>query len=170
MTTNDGDTPIRRDDVSIEDIFRPSGQLLAATTALGRAIEVLVVTKTGHSAIVLDLLIRLRFAPGGRLRGVDLCRQLLKSPGYVSRVIDQAERQGLVSRSPDPSDRRAQLVDITPAGEAALDTFIPGAVDVLDQTIYRMLGETEIAALVDMLKRITDSAHQLLESGGVRSA
>jgi len=40
-------------------------------------------------------------------------------PG-MTRLLGLLERDGLVGRSPDPSDSRAVVVDIAPAGSAAL--------------------------------------------------
>lgn len=144
-------------------LFRPSGRLLEADTTLGRAIEAMAVTSTGYNSTIIDLLMRLWSAPGRQLRGVDLGRQLLKSPGYVSRVIDQAEDEGLVRRTPDPDDRRAQQIQLTAAGEAVLEAFVPRAVDVLDRTVYRVLDQAEVETLIDILRRITDAAREVLD-------
>ena len=151
-------------DIDVEHHFRPSGALLEAETALGRTIETLAVDRTAHTPTTLDLLLRLSFAPEGWLRGVDLCRQLLKSPGYVSRVIDQAEAAGMVLRMPDPDDRRAQRIVLTETGEQALGEFVPHAINVLDRTVYTALNDAEVETLIDLLVRIAASAHQLLES------
>ena len=40
----------------------------------------------------------------------------------VSRQVGELEARGLVVRRPDPADRRAGLVSLTPAGRALLDT------------------------------------------------
>ena len=143
--------------------FAPSGLLLETETALGRAIEEFAVAKTPYSPTILDLLVRLSLATDGQLRGVDLCRQMLKSPGYVSRVIDDAEKEGLVARQPDPDDRRAQLISLTEVGEATLTTFVPDVVRVLDQTIYTALADDEVRTLVDLLSRVNGAIHNLLE-------
>ena len=158
--------PEQNETPDIERLFRPSGWLLEAGTALGRAIEMFAVARTSHNATTLDLLVRLSFAPERQLRGVDLCRQLLKSPGYVSRVIDRAEDGGLVVRQPDPDDRRVQRITLTEAGEDVLDSVIPRVVKVLDETVYTALDDDEVEILVDLLKRIAASAHLLLESHG----
>ena len=150
-------------DLKTSELFRPSGQLLAAGTAFGRAIEVFAVAPTGHSGTRLDLLVRLSFATGNQLRAVELCEQLLKSPGYVSRVIDSAEAAGLVERRPDPTDGRAQLVGLTDSGRSVLDEFIPLAKDVLGKTIYHALDATEIEILTRLLGRIAESAHAMLD-------
>ena len=146
----------------IERLFRPSGALLAAESKLGKAIERLAVTRTHHSPAVLDLIVRLRFAPTGQLRGTDLVNQLHMSPGYVSRLIDQAEAASLISRRTDPNDRRAQLLDLTPTGEQEFDDFVPPALDVLDETIYAALSSDEVEVFVDFLERIAARAQGLL--------
>lgn len=147
----------------LERLFRPSGALLAAESNLGSAIECLAVARTQHSSAILDLLVRLRFAPDGQLRGVDLVKQLHMSPGYVSRLIDQAEAGRLISRQTDPRDRRAQLIKLTPTGERAFDEFVPPALEVLDETIYSVLSADEVEAFVDFLERISTRSQELLD-------
>jgi DNA-binding MarR family transcriptional regulator len=147
----------------IERLFRPSGALLAAESNLGKAIERLAVARTQHSPAILDLIVRLRFAPSGQLRGIDLVNQLHMSPGYVSRLVDQAEIDGLISRRTDPQDRRAQLLELTPAGERAFDDFVPPALDVLDETIYASLSPDEVDVFVDILERIAARSQGLLD-------
>lgn len=148
----------------LERLFRPSGALLAAESNLGRAIECLAVAETEHSSALLDLLVRLRFAPNGQLRGVDLVRQLHMSPGYVSRLIDQAESEDLISRQTDPIDRRAHLITLTPTGERAFDEFVPPILQVLDRTIYSALSTDEIETLVELLDRISKRSRDLLDN------
>src|SRR5271155_4001193 len=43
------------------------------------------------------------------------------SPHSITDIVDTLERLGMAERRPDPTDRRAKLVAITEAGEAALD-------------------------------------------------
>ena len=153
----------RGDLLDLDDALRPSGRILEAGTALLRAFEDLAVARTEHDSTTLDLLLRLRLAPEHRLRGIDLCRQLRKSPSHVSRMLDRAEHCGLVKRRPDPEDRRAQRITLTDAGEEAVDAYVPHLVEVPNQTIYATLTSDEIETLVELLARVTSSAHQLLE-------
>ena len=151
---------------SMEEMFRPSGALLEAQTALGRAIERYAVEPTGHKPATIDLLVRLSLASDRTLRAVDICRSLLMSAGYVSRLVDHAESEGLVERVADPNDRRAQLITLTEAGAAIIDAFAPAATDVLDQTIYDELSDDEVATLVDLLGRVTTSTYAYLDGAG----
>jgi DNA-binding MarR family transcriptional regulator len=48
-----------------------------------------------------------------------LSKSLVSDPPYVTLIIDDLEKQGLVKRTPHPEDRRAKLVQLTAAGRAA---------------------------------------------------
>jgi DNA-binding MarR family transcriptional regulator len=141
--------------------LRPSGALLGANIALGAAIERLAVAATGHDPTTLDLLVRLDLAPGRQLRAVELCRQLQLSPSHVSRMLDRAQAAGLVSRGPDPRDRRANLVSLTDGGRAVVATFAPRLHAVLDRVVFQTLDEEEIDRLVESLDRIEAAARRL---------
>jgi len=140
------------------DRLRPSGALLATQLALSAAIERCAVEGTGHDATTMDLLVRLQLAPGHELRAVDLCDQLLKSPSHISRLLDRAEAAGLVSRQPDPADRRASLVRLGDDGREVVSRFGPRLQSVLDQSIHDVLDDGDIEVLVDLLERIEVAA------------
>jgi DNA-binding MarR family transcriptional regulator len=48
-----------------------------------------------------------------------LAESLAADPPYVTLIVDDLERRGLVRRMPHPDDRRAKLVELTVAGRAA---------------------------------------------------
>jgi DNA-binding MarR family transcriptional regulator len=52
-----------------------------------------------------------------------LSQQLGISPRTVTGLIDALEADGWVTRSPHPDDRRATIIAITPAAEAALSVL-----------------------------------------------
>jgi DNA-binding MarR family transcriptional regulator len=60
-------------------------------------------------------------ADSNGLRLSELADVLHMDLSTVSRQVQSAERGGLVDRVPDPSDGRASLVRLTPAGYAALE-------------------------------------------------
>ena len=62
-----------------------------------------------------DVLYALKKA-GCALRQTDLNTSVLLSQPALSRLLDRLEQRGLVSRAPDPADRRAVLVTLTEAG------------------------------------------------------
>lgn len=139
-------------------LLRPSGALLSAQIALGAAIERHAVEGTGFDPTTIDLLVRLELAPARRLRAVELCRALQLSPSHVSRMLDRAEAGDLVTRGPDPSDRRANLVTINENGRKVVAKFAPRLSSILNQVIFDSLTAEEIDTLVSMLGRIETAA------------
>lgn len=61
------------------------------------------------------VLARLKRQPG--LRQVELADILEIEPITLCRILDRLEEAGLVERKPDPSDRRAWLVEVTHEAE-----------------------------------------------------
>ncbi len=134
--------------------------MLSAQTAVARLIDIEAVAPTGHDPTILDLLTRLDQAPDGRLRAVELSRQLLKSPSHISRTIDRAAAAGLVERSPDPEDRRASQVCLTPPGRDVVADFAPRLTAIVDRVIHQTLTADEVDLLVSLLGRVEDAACQ----------
>jgi DNA-binding MarR family transcriptional regulator len=53
-----------------------------------------------------------------------LCRRLEVSTGAMTNRLDKLERAELVSRAPDPHDRRGVLLTLTDTGRERLDTYM----------------------------------------------
>ena len=54
-----------------------------------------------------------------------LGEKILKSGGNITLVIDNLEKNNLVTRSPDPSDRRAVIIKLTGEGRRFIKGFFP---------------------------------------------
>jgi DNA-binding MarR family transcriptional regulator len=52
----------------------------------------------------------------GTMRPSELSEHLKIAPRSATEVVDGLEERGLVERLPDPADRRATLVEVTPSG------------------------------------------------------
>jgi len=61
----------------------------------------------------------LRRLPSEPLTMRELAQRLAADPPYVTLMVDDLEKRGLVQRLPHPEDRRAKLVRLTAAGRAA---------------------------------------------------
>ncbi|GFN32904.1 MarR family winged helix-turn-helix transcriptional regulator [Paenibacillus xylaniclasticus] len=55
----------------------------------------------------------------------ELADRTEKDPANVTRILDQLERKGFVTRQPNPEDRRSYLMHITPVGRKAAVDLIP---------------------------------------------
>lgn len=61
----------------------------------------------------------------GPLNQKELGRKLLKSGGNITFVIDNLEKNGLVTRSADPNDGRAVIIRLTTEGRNYISEFFP---------------------------------------------
>ncbi len=144
----------------------PTGAILHTHLALSRVFEMDAAEKTAHDPTTLDLLVRVRLAPHGRIRAVDLCEQMQKSASHVSRVVERAEARGLIVRRADPTDRRAQVIALTDRGDKDLDAYIPHVMELLDSVIFATLSSAEIETLVKLLTRVATASKRLIAEGG----
>jgi DNA-binding MarR family transcriptional regulator len=67
----------------------------------------------GVSFARLKALRRLAWKP---MTGRQLADALSTDPPHVSVIVDELEGKGLVERTPHPTDRRAKMLVVTPAG------------------------------------------------------
>jgi DNA-binding MarR family transcriptional regulator len=97
--------------------------LKRATGLLGKAVEPLY-EGAPLTAPEVDMLVPLRFTTDPVIASGLADRMGLSRAG-VSKTLAKLERRGFVSRCPNPADRRAALITITPAGAGAVDGFFP---------------------------------------------
>jgi DNA-binding MarR family transcriptional regulator len=71
----------------------------------------------------------------GPLRISDLAAAVHLDVSTVSRHVAQVERTGLIARTPDPVDGRAQLVGITDDGQQMLDQAFQRRRDLLESAL-----------------------------------
>ncbi|MGI9612452.1 MAG: MarR family winged helix-turn-helix transcriptional regulator [Acidimicrobiales bacterium] len=136
----------------------PSAAILGAHIALTAALGTEGVAGTEHDQQTIDLLLRLRTSRDDGARAVELSQQLMISPSHMSRVIDKVEACGLVERTPDPADRRANRIVITPNGREVLAAVAPHIAATLDRAIHDTLSPEELTTLIGLLGRIEHAA------------
>jgi DNA-binding MarR family transcriptional regulator len=62
-----------------------------------------------------------QLAEAGPVRPGELADRLGVEAPHVTRQVQRLQQAGYADRVPDPDDRRAQLIQLTPAGRAAAD-------------------------------------------------
>ncbi|TCC45085.1 MarR family transcriptional regulator [Kribbella capetownensis] len=87
------------------------------------------------------------------LRLSELATQLGIVPRSATSVVDDLESAGLVARRPDPGDRRATLVTLTPAGTEVLTTIRRTRRDAMVTLVARLTPE-EQSTLHHLLTRL----------------
>src|SRR5947207_6941115 len=77
---------------------------------------------TTAAGVPLDraaVVVLLALADRGAIRPGELAARLEVEAPHVTRQVQRLEKAGYAARGPDPGDRRAQLVEVTPAGREA---------------------------------------------------
>jgi MarR family multiple antibiotic resistance transcriptional regulator len=87
---------------------------------------------------------------GGQARVQDLSSDIGITVGAASKLADRLERDGLASRSPNPTNRRSSLIALTAAGQQALAS----AMDVYSRAVARAVGEEDVELLTAALRRL----------------
>jgi DNA-binding MarR family transcriptional regulator len=82
-----------------------------------------------------------------------LIRQTLVTSGTMTNRVDRLERRGLVSRSPDPHDRRGVIVRLTPAGQRTVDAAMADLLE-RERDLLGELSQQDRDDLAGMLRRL----------------
>jgi len=96
------------------------------------------------------LLLRLLAAEPKTLRAI--AQWLAADAPYVTLMVDDLERRGLVRRKPHPEDRRAKLVQLTAAGRAAAARA--EAILYEPPAALREVSDKDLATMLRVLERL----------------
>jgi DNA-binding MarR family transcriptional regulator len=87
---------------------------------------------------------------------LDLARRLGINKSVMTYLVDELEQAGLVTRRPDPADRRARQVLITEAGARALSAAREH-ISSAEARLLGHLGADDAQTLRDLLRRLTSN-------------
>ncbi|HEY3414807.1 MAG TPA: MarR family transcriptional regulator [Armatimonadota bacterium] len=94
-----------------------------------------------------------------------LSEKLLKSGGNITLVVDNLEKQGMVRRVRDASDRRLSTVHLTDTGRELITRLFPEHVKVVREALSSLSpGEQEALGLLCRRLGRGDSGPRLTES------
>jgi DNA-binding MarR family transcriptional regulator len=91
-----------------------------------------------------------------------LAQQLAVDKTAMTYLLDELEGAGLVTRRPDPADRRARQVGITPKGSTLLEEFARRLTDA-EAKVLSPLNAAERTTLRELLGRVANSAQSVDE-------
>ena len=87
----------------------------------------------------------------------ELARCAGLEPSTMTGLLDRMERDGYVSREPDPDDRRAHKIFLTDKGRKEKDT-VARMVDETLGLLFEGITDEEIDATNDVLRRVMANA------------
>jgi DNA-binding MarR family transcriptional regulator len=89
----------------------------------------------------------------GGTRLTELARRANITPQAMGELVDDLERLGYVTRRPDPGDRRAKLIALTPRGVACVWAAFE-TIAGIEHRLEDILGERTLGTLRRALNRI----------------
>ena len=89
----------------------------------------------------------------GDMRIGDIIEGILATGGNMTVVIENLEKDGFITRYPDPKDGRASLIHITDKGKERMDHIFPTHVENISD-IFEALTREEKDQLIGLLKKL----------------
>ncbi|MGE5437175.1 MAG: MarR family winged helix-turn-helix transcriptional regulator [Syntrophothermus sp.] len=125
-------------------------KLMRASESINYSISSILVKKglTYSQFNILEVLYHL-----GPLCQREIGEKLLKSGGNITLVVDNLEKQGLVKRERDASDRRYYKIILTKQGKSVIEKLFPKLVDSIVNE-FVVLNENEQNEFQRMCKLI----------------
>ncbi len=120
-----------------------------------------VFARFGLNSAGFDVLATLRRhgAPHALSPGA-LMDSMMITSGTVTNRIDQLEKAGLVSREPNPEDRRSMIVALTPEGLKLIDEAVAAHVENQHRLVAPLTAEDQVALNELVTRYLAGLAHQ----------
>lgn len=108
-----------------------------------------------------EMLRLLSFTRGGALPMASASARLQVHPTSVTNTTDRLEAAGLLERTAHPTDGRATIVRVTPAGRELVDE----ATTVINREFFRDVGmsQDDLVTLVNVLAKFRRDAGDFIE-------
>jgi DNA-binding MarR family transcriptional regulator len=138
--------------------------LLEGHRDLIRFLEEEFVRGAGVELQYYDVMFHVSEVVEGR-RMTDLAEAVVLTKSGLTSLVDRMERDGLLERRPDPTDRRATRIVLTQAGKERFEAVSRHHRGVVRRIFTSRVTEEEARVIVDVMERL-QSAVQERELGG----
>jgi DNA-binding MarR family transcriptional regulator len=92
---------------------------------------------------------------------------MMVSNGNITGLVDRLVTQDLISRKPDPNDRRVQIVKLTAAGRRFFRTMARANGDWIAE-MFADLAQSDIEELMLLLAKTKAGARKAVGNGSAR--
>jgi DNA-binding MarR family transcriptional regulator len=94
-----------------------------------------------------------RTGPPYQLRPTEFTDALMLTSSGTTKRLDRLEHAGLITRAPDPADRRGTLITLTPKGLELIDNVTEAHLDN-ERNLLAALSESEQRRLAALLRKL----------------
>jgi DNA-binding MarR family transcriptional regulator len=94
-----------------------------------------------------------RSGPPYRLRPSEFTGALMLTSSGTTKRLDRLEQAGLITRAPDPDDRRGTQIALSPAGRRLIDDVTAAHLDN-ERELLSSLTAAEQQQLADLLRKL----------------
>lgn len=115
----------------------------------------------GHDFTLMQWIILIYLRDGLAHTASDIAREFRHDSGALTRVIDQLERRGLITRRRSTNDRRVVELGLTTLGRRTIEQLLPVMVSEMN-TALAPFTRTEFEQMRTLLQRLVDHL-QLLD-------
>jgi DNA-binding MarR family transcriptional regulator len=92
--------------------------------------------------------------------GAELCRDMCHDSGALTRVIDQLEQRGFLTRQRSLGDRRIVTLHLTDEGRRVVESLVPVTVNLLNRAVAKFTDE-EVTTLTSLLTRLVGDVTEI---------
>jgi DNA-binding MarR family transcriptional regulator len=142
--------PVSADAAEILRAITRIGYLITRARRHDRVRTVAAVPLDRAAVMVLGQL-----AEAGPVRTGELADRLGVEAPHVTRQVQRLQQAGYADRVPDPDDRRAQLIQLTPSGRAASDRIREAGASGMQAALAHWSPQ-ELHQLATLLHRMVD--------------
>ena len=139
---------------AVEPAVQAWTRLLRASAATTKLLSAELQEDHGLTLSDYEALLVLSRAEEGRMKRVDLARNLMLSPSGVTRLLQGLEDAGFVERAACETDLRITYAQLTDAGRAKLAAAADGHVAAVRALFEEHLGDDELRALARILGKL----------------
>lgn len=111
-----------------------------------------------------DLMAQLERAPDGMVLG-EVSKRMMVSPGNITVLVERLTESGHLSRTTLSTDRRVQIIALTPFGRAEFEKMAARHADWISD-LFAGLDPADGGALMDALAKLKRSVIASLAKGG----
>jgi MarR family transcriptional regulator for hemolysin len=130
------------------------------TEEIGRRINNL-----GYEISTQDFAILFRLLKKVSMTQVEIAKLLMRDKTTITRRIDALVKKDYVQRTPNPSDRRFFLIELTETAHQALKELIPLIANFQEEVVKHLPDEDKITT-IKTLKHISEQLISYKTTGG----